>query len=410
MYAFCCPVMNFFLHKTVCSEKHGMVDFFDLVINGVLNNPFSMKVSRAPELPYQYLPPLRRRPQRSQPVPGYESNDGQETQELSRPNGVSKEQALDVDDKTKTRHPRWTRQETFVLVEGKKVVENRFQWSRRSTSALGSDQIESKWDSVSSYCRQHGVNRGPVQCRKRWGNMLCDFKKIKTWESQQMNEAESFWMMRNELRRERKLPSFFDKEVYYVLDGRVITTDAIPLSQITFKKQMDCIDRDEAATAEEEEEEHEHTKANLDSSQCDIAEDGLFLEWEQPGQDKTYWSSKKETTATGNLRKTRANPLPISSVHAGTAKKQNLGTKTRKGSMSREGKKRRLSSDESEDPDLEDRLINVLGRNMGMLNSQLKAQNINCQLDREQRKDHNDSLVSALNKLTDAIVKIADKL
>lgn len=242
-----------------------------------------------------------------------ESNDGQETQELSRPNGVRKEQALDVDDKTKTRHPRWTRQETFVLIESKKVVENRFQWSRRSTSALGSDQIESKWDSVSSYCSQHGVNRGPVQCRKRWGNMLCDFKKIKTWESQQMNETESFWMMRNELRRERKLPSFFDKEVYYVLDGRVITTDAIPLSQITFKKQMDCIDRDEAATAEEEEEEHEYTEANLDSSQCARAEDGLFLEWEQPGQDKTYWSSKKETTATGNLRKTRANPLPISS-------------------------------------------------------------------------------------------------
>ncbi|XP_061952485.1 trihelix transcription factor ASR3-like [Populus nigra] len=339
-----------------------------------------------------------------------ESNDGQETQELSRPNGVRKEQALDGDDKTKTRHPRWTRQETFVLIESKKVVENQFQWSRRSTSALRSDQIESKWDSVSSYCRQHGVNRGPVQCRKRWGNMLCDFKKIKTWESQQMNEAESFWMMRNELRRERKLPSFFDKEVYYLLDGRVITTDAIPLSQITFKKQMDCIDRDEAATAEEEEEEHEYTEANLDSSQCARAEDGLFLEWEQPGQDKTYWSSKKETTATGNLRKTRANPLPISSVRAGTTKKQNLGTKTRKGSMSREGKKRRLSSDESEDPDLEDRLIKVLGRNMSMLNSQLKAQNINCQLDREQRKDHNDSLVSALNKLTDAIVKIADKL
>ncbi|KAJ6761031.1 TRIHELIX TRANSCRIPTION FACTOR ASR3 [Salix purpurea] len=338
-------------------------------------------------------------------------DDGQETQELSRPNGVCKEQALDVGGRTKTRHPRWTRQETFVLIEGKRGVENQFQRSRRSNSALGSDQIESKWDSVSSYCTQHGVNRGPDQCRKRWGNMLCDFKKIKTWESQEMNEAESFWMMRNELRRERKLPSFFDKEVYHVLDGRVITTDAVPLSQITFEKQMDCIDRDKAATAEDEEkEEHDDTESNFDSSQCARAEHGLFLEWEQSGQEKIYWSSKKETTATGNLKKTHANPLPISSVHAGTAKKQNLGTKTRKGSMSREGKKRRLSSDESEDPDLEDRLIRVLGRNMSMLNSQLEAQNINCQLDREQRHDHNDSLARALSKLTDAIVKIADKL
>ncbi|KAF9668109.1 hypothetical protein SADUNF_Sadunf15G0093800 [Salix dunnii] len=350
-------------------------------------------------------------------------DDGQETQELSRPNGVCKQQALDVGGKTKTRHPRWTRQETFVLIEGKRGVENQFQRSRRSNSTLESDQIESKWDSVSSYCRQHGVNRGPVQCRKRWGNMLCDFKKIKTWESQKMSEAETFWMMRNELRRERKLPSFFDKEVYHVLDGRVITTDAIPLSQITFMKQMDCIDRDKAATVEDQEkEEHEDTEANFDSSQCAIAEHGLFLEWEQSGQDNIYWSSKKETTATGNIRKTPANPLPISSgieivlqgawgtPNLGKAKKQNLGTKTRKGSMSREGKKRRLSSDESEDPDLEDRLIKILGRNMSMLNSQLQAQNINCQLDREQRNDHNDSLARALSRLTDAIVKIADKL
>ncbi|KAJ6977862.1 hypothetical protein NC653_029682 [Populus alba x Populus x berolinensis] len=66
----------------------------------------------------------------------------------------------------------------------------------------------------------------------------------------------------------------------------------------------------------------------------------------------------------------------------------------------REGrKKRRLSSDECEDTNLED---------MNMLKSQLQAQNTSCKLDREQRTGHNDSLVSALNKLTDALVKIAD--
>ncbi|CAK7336826.1 unnamed protein product [Dovyalis caffra] len=337
-----------------------------------------------------------------------ESNDRQETQELSRPNGVCKEQAPDVDERTKTRHPRWTRQETFVLIEGKRAVEHRFQQSRRSTSALGSNQIEPKWDSVSTYCRQHGVNRGPVQCRKRWGNMICDFKKIKTWESQKVNEAESYWMMRNESRRERKLPGFFDMEVYNVLDGRMIITEAIPLSQITLKKEMDYTDREEAATAEEEEEEeHEETEAIFDSNQSATAENGLFIDCEQFGQDEIYWSSMKETAANGDLRQTKANPLPKPS---GTTRKQNPGSNTWTGSMSREGKKRRLSSDECEDTDLEDRLIKVLGRNMNMLKSQLQAQNINCKLDREERKDQNDSLVSALNKLTDAIVKIADKI
>ncbi|KAG6754272.1 hypothetical protein POTOM_042295 [Populus tomentosa] len=80
--------------------------------------------------------------------------------------------------------------------------------------------------------------------------------------------------------------------------------------------------------------------------------------------------------------------------------KTNLGSNTWTGSMSREGrKKRRLSSDECEDTNLED---------MNMLKSQLQAQNTSCKLDREQRTGHNDSLVSALNKLTDALVKIAD--
>ena len=90
----------------------------------------------------------------------------------------------------------------------------------------------------------------------------------------------------------------------------------------------------------------------------------------------------------------------LCSVHVGTTKKQNLGSNTWTGSMSREGwKKRRLSSDECEDTNLED---------MNMLKSQLQAQNTSCKLVREQRTDHNDSLVSALNKLTDALVKIAD--
>ncbi|KAL8225919.1 hypothetical protein R6Q57_018476 [Mikania cordata] len=46
------------------------------------------------------------------------------------------------------------------------------------------------------------------------GAIWPDFKKIKEWESQITKEAESFWAMRNDMRRERKLPGFFDREVY----------------------------------------------------------------------------------------------------------------------------------------------------------------------------------------------------
>ena len=79
--------------------------------------------------------------------------------------------------------------------------------------------VEPKWAAVSAYCKRHGVNRGPVQCRKRWSNLAGDYKKIKEWERGDKNE--SFWGMRNDLRREKRLPGFFDREVYDILDGVV---------------------------------------------------------------------------------------------------------------------------------------------------------------------------------------------
>lgn len=124
------------------------------------------------------------------------------------------------------RLPRWTRQEILVLIQGKRVAENRV---RRSRSVGMELEVEPKWAAVSSYCKRHGVNRGAVQCRKRWSNLAGDYKKIKEWESSQVREleTESYWAMRNDLRRERKLPGFFDREVYDVLDGGSVTATAL---------------------------------------------------------------------------------------------------------------------------------------------------------------------------------------
>jgi hypothetical protein len=45
-----------------------------------------------------------------------------------------------------------------------------------------------------------------------------------------------------------------------------------------------------------------------------------------------------------------------------------------------------------------------------MVATQLEVQNINSQLDREQRKDQASSLHSVLGKMADALYRIADKL
>ncbi|BAD88196.1 hypothetical protein [Oryza sativa Japonica Group] len=134
----------------------------------------------------------------------------------------------------RSRLPRWTRHETLVLLQARRAMEHR---GRRSPQP-----VRLKWAAVSTYCRRHGVERGPMQCRKRWGNLSWDLKKIVAWEKnlaavvsgagdnavaagEGEGEApppprlESFWDMRGEQRRARQLPSSFDREVYDALVG-----------------------------------------------------------------------------------------------------------------------------------------------------------------------------------------------
>uniref|UniRef100_A0A453M387 Myb/SANT-like DNA-binding domain-containing protein n=1 Tax=Aegilops tauschii subsp. strangulata TaxID=200361 RepID=A0A453M387_AEGTS len=94
-------------------------------------------------------------------------------------------------------------------------------WLNGATGEGAAAALEPKWAAVAEYCRRHGVERGAVQCRKRWSNLAGDWKKIKEWERAAAGAREpSFWAMRNDARRERRLPGFFDREVYGILEGR----------------------------------------------------------------------------------------------------------------------------------------------------------------------------------------------
>ncbi|KAH0886742.1 hypothetical protein HID58_062838 [Brassica napus] len=280
------------------------------------------------------------------------------------------------DDSVKTaRLPRWTRQEILVLIQGKRVAENRVRRGRAAGMALGSGQMETKWASVSSYCRRHGVNRGPVQCRKRWSNLAGDYKKIKEWESQVKEETESYWVMRNDVRRERKLPGFFDKEVYDVVDGGVVPP-ALALGLAPASAAA------EGVLSELERREPAPNKLLQD----------VFMDKEKQaacGADDQGRVKEKDAEA--------ANPEA--------------------GSTSQEARKRkRTSASEDEEKEeeatksMDNQLIQILERNGQLLAAQLEVQNTNLKLDREQRKDHGDNLVAVLSKLADAVAKIADKL
>ncbi|XWS54082.1 hypothetical protein CRYUN_Cryun10bG0058300 [Craigia yunnanensis] len=199
------------------------------------------------------------------------------------------------------RLPRWTRQEILVLIQGKRVAENRVRRGRAAGLAFGSGQVEPKWASVSSYCKRHGVNRGPVQCRKRWSNLAGDFKKIKEWENNIREETESFWVMRNDLRRERKLPGFFDKEVYDILDGGAT---GLPASTTVPALALALAPTPVAQDAAED------AEAVFDSGRSAAAEDGLFSDFEQ--DDAAGSPEKVEPAVATDAGKAFPAPTPIS--------------------------------------------------------------------------------------------------
>ncbi|KAK8477842.1 hypothetical protein V6N13_085537 [Hibiscus sabdariffa] len=323
------------------------------------------------------------------------------------------------DDVSKTpRLPRWTRQEILVLIQGKRVAENRVRRGRAAGLAFGSGQVEPKWASVSSYCKRHGVNRGPVQCRKRWSNLAGDFKKIKEWENNTREESESFWVMRNDLRRERKLPGFFDKEVYDILDGAA-TAAEIPSSVMAPALALTLTPTPAVQDVADD------AETVFDSGRSTAAEDGLFSDFEQ--DDGGGSLEKVEPAAASDPGKAVSSPIPISEQRyqpqqqtatpgnksQGTTKEKHPASNPELGSASKDTRKRkRMATDGDEETSSSPQyhLIDVLEKNGKMLVAQLEAQNINFQQDREQRKDHGDNLVAVLNKLADALGRIADKL
>ncbi|KAF3791083.1 Trihelix transcription factor [Nymphaea thermarum] len=317
------------------------------------------------------------------------------------------------------RLPRWTRQEILVLIQGKRDAEGR---GRRGGGG-GAGGVEPKWAAISAYCRRHGVDRGPVQCRKRWSNLAGDYRKIKEWERR---GGESFWVIRNDARRERRLPGFFDREVYDMLDGGAAAAKA---AVVPVPVPMETI---------------------FDSGRPAAADEGLFSDFEASGHEDAEDGSPEATPLSQVKVESPPTPaVPISSgalpplvsaivlffvcisislpvlmlqkgdalltspsyYHAGAPAEQQMTMNPEKGSTSQAGQKRKqpISEDDGE-TNVQDRLIEILERNSRMLTAQLEAQNVNSQLDRNQRKDHTDSLVEVLGKLADALGRIADKL
>ncbi|PAN37885.1 hypothetical protein PAHAL_7G130700 [Panicum hallii] len=313
-----------------------------------------------------------------------------------------------------SRLPRWTRQEILVLIEGKRVVERsgRGRGRGRGPARVGGDGAggaePTKWAAVAEYCRRHGVDRGPVQCRKRWSNLAGDYKKIREWERGFAARKEaSFWAMRNDARRERRLPGFFDREVYDILEGRAVGNAAASAASAARPAVVDVESKEEVTAA-------------LD---CGRGADGagLFSSSEDEDYQEDDAATPSPTPAPALAPEPVALPISEKTTDVPRQESSEQGTSKRKqpeqmteDSPAQCGQKRQRSDDNASGraamTNLQGQLVEILDRSSQMVAAQLEAQNINSRLDREQRKEQVSSLLGVLGKVADALYRIADKL
>uniref|UniRef100_A0A7N0T7B4 Myb-like domain-containing protein n=1 Tax=Kalanchoe fedtschenkoi TaxID=63787 RepID=A0A7N0T7B4_KALFE len=139
----------------------------------------------------------------------------------------------------------WTLQETMVLIEAKKMDDER-RLKRPGCSSSEQQQVtgsqemlmmirnkpaELRWKWVEDYCWRRGCFRSQNQCNDKWDNLMRDYKKVRDYErklaeqnaaagtssSSSLGGSVSYWNMDRSERKERSLPSNMSSTIYEAL-------------------------------------------------------------------------------------------------------------------------------------------------------------------------------------------------
>jgi hypothetical protein len=118
------------------------------------------------------------------------------------------DQTGDVGDK-RSRNSRWSLHESLILLAAKKKQDDDYDMGfKAKVRTVSADE---RWETISAFCKTQGCDRNAYQCRKRWSALLCHFRRIRDW---QRTSREAYWLMKTEKRKENKLPTIFDREVF----------------------------------------------------------------------------------------------------------------------------------------------------------------------------------------------------
>ncbi|CAL5346522.1 unnamed protein product [Camellia sinensis] len=124
----------------------------------------------------------------------------------------------------------WTVQETMVLIEAKKMDDER-RMKRVEESEGRSKPAELRWKWVEDYCWRNGCLRSQNQCNDKWDNLMRDFKKVRDYERRLAEKGGgggdtsggggggggSYWKIEKHERKERNLPSNMLPQIYEAL-------------------------------------------------------------------------------------------------------------------------------------------------------------------------------------------------
>lgn len=290
--------------------------------------------------------------------------------------------------------PRWSKHETLVMIDAKRKHELELQ---KANGLKGRPQLTdfNKWDLVSASCRAVGIDRDGKMCRKRWFNLLTEFKKIRDWCK--TNRVEDFWTMSGDERREKKLPTGFDQEVYQAME--------------TFDNPAGLPDAFESGTPR------------------GAADDGLFSEIDQdvqPVEEVQHLDNgaipqqaRPVEHGTGNgLRLPPVAPKPLLLTGIAPERPRNLQKRKLPSSPSiseeAEGKDPYIAMLETTSRTLQAAFTESMQAQIKMysrtVHAQIEAQKQENELERALRKEQGEKLIGALTTLVDTLSKIAEKL
>ncbi|KAM6575203.1 hypothetical protein CsatA_023530 [Cannabis sativa] len=131
----------------------------------------------------------------------------------------------------------WTVSETMILIEAKKMDDERRMKrisgndneqarSSGSTTPTSNKPAELRWKWVEDYCWRKGCCRSQNQCNDKWDNLMRDYKKVRDYERKIAEKSaavaggsgdQSYWKIEKNERKERNLPTNMLPQIYEAL-------------------------------------------------------------------------------------------------------------------------------------------------------------------------------------------------